>query len=125
VLGGFDSYIEEFFAVLASLRDKGWSVVAFEGPGQGSVLEEHGAAPTRDWHRPVAAVFDAFRLDDVTLIGVSLGGCLAIRAAAFEPRVRRVVAFDVLSDCLGCMAVQHPGPAVLVARILLAARATP
>jgi pimeloyl-ACP methyl ester carboxylesterase len=46
----------------------------------------------------VAAVLDAFRLGDVTLVGISRGGCLAIRAAAFEPRVRRVVAFDVLSD---------------------------
>jgi pimeloyl-ACP methyl ester carboxylesterase len=33
-------------------------------------------------------VLDAFNLDDVTLVGISLGGCLAIRATAFEPRVR-------------------------------------
>jgi len=59
----------------------------------------------------------------VTLIGISLGGCLAIRAAAFEPRVRRVVAFDVLSDFFDCMAAQHPGPAIPLVRSLMAMRA--
>ena len=120
LFGGFDSYVEEFFPILASLLDKGWNVVAFEGPGQGAVLEEQGAPLIRDWHRPVAAVLDAFNLQDVTLVGISLGGCLAIRAAAFEPRVRRVVAFDVLSDFFECMMAVHPGPASSIVRGLLA-----
>ena len=34
---------------------------------------------TADWHRPVAAVLDYFGLDDVTLLGFSLGGCLIMR----------------------------------------------
>jgi len=121
IFGGFDSYIEEFFPILASLRDKGWTVIAFEGPGQGSVLEEQRAPLTRDWHGPVGAVCDALNLDDVTLVGISLGGCLAIRAAALERRVRRVVAFDVLSDFFDCIAAaQHPGSAMPLARALLA-----
>ena len=56
----------------------------------------------------------------MTLVGISLGGCLAIRAAAFEPRVRRVVAFDVLSDFFECVMAVHPGPASSVVRGLLA-----
>jgi pimeloyl-ACP methyl ester carboxylesterase len=123
VFGGFDSYIEEFFPILMSFQDKGWNVVAFEGPGQGAVLEEQGAPLIRDWHRPVAAVLDTFNLQDVTLVGISLGGCLAIRAAAFEPRVSRVVAFDVLSDFFECMMAVHPGPASLIMRALLATEA--
>src|SRR5215467_12239235 len=120
LFGGFDSYVEEFFPILASLQDKGWNVVAFEGPGQGAVLEEQGAPLIRDWHRPVAAVLDAFNLQDVTLVGISLGGCLAIRAAAFEPRVRRVVAFDVLSDFFECMMMSvRPAQAVHVLRGLM------
>jgi len=120
VFGGFDSYIEEFFPILGSLRNRGWNVIGFEGPGQGSVLEEQRAPLTRDWHRPVAAVLDAFRLDDVTLVGISLGGCLAIRASAFEPRVRRVVAFDVLSDFFECMMMSvRPAQAVHVLRGLM------
>jgi alpha-beta hydrolase superfamily lysophospholipase len=124
VFGGFDSYIEELFPILASLRNRGWNVIGFEGPGQGSVLEEQRVPLTRDWHRPVAAVLDAFKLDDVTLVGISLGGCLAIRAAAFEPRVRRVVAFDVLSDFFECMTMSvRPPQAVHVLRGLMSIRA--
>jgi pimeloyl-ACP methyl ester carboxylesterase len=80
------------------------------------VLEEQRAPMTLHWHRPVAAVLDALGLDDVTLVGISLGGCLAIRAAALEPRVRRVVAFDVLSDFLGTMLAQTPPPVAALVR---------
>jgi predicted esterase YcpF (UPF0227 family) len=36
------------------------------------------------WERPVKAVLDYFNLEDVTIIGASLGGYLAPRAAVFE-----------------------------------------
>lgn len=94
IFGGFDSYIEEFFPIFLVLRDAGMDVVAFEGPGQGAVLDEARVSMTPDWHLPVGAVLDALGLADVTLVGVSLGGCLAIRAAALEPRIRRVVPTD-------------------------------
>ena len=35
IFGGFDSYIEEFFPILAILQRKGFNVIAFEGPGHG------------------------------------------------------------------------------------------
>jgi alpha-beta hydrolase superfamily lysophospholipase len=120
VFGGFDSYIEELFPILISFKEKDWSVIAFEGPGQASVLEEQRVPLIRDWHGPVAAVLDAFNLQDVTLIGISLGGCLAIRAAAFEPRVRRVVAFDVLSDFFECMMAARPRVGTAFVRAMLA-----
>ena len=50
---------------------------------------------TQRWEEPVSAVLDYFHLDDVTLIGLSLGGYLALRTAAIENRISRVVAFDV------------------------------
>ena len=56
----------------------------------------------------MAAVLDYFALSDVTLIGLSLGGGLAIRAAAFEPRVKRVITYDVLFDFLSCNLSQVP-----------------
>lgn len=120
LFGGFDSYIEELFPILIHLRDEGFNVVAFEGPGQGSVLAEQGAPMIADWHRPVAAVLDALGLDDVTLVGISLGGCLAIRAAAYEPRVRRVVALDVLADFFACVTAQQPRAARTLVRSLAA-----
>jgi cephalosporin-C deacetylase-like acetyl esterase len=35
---------------------------------------------------------DYFDPDDVTLIGLSLGGWLCLKAATFEPRIKRVAA---------------------------------
>jgi len=53
---------------------------------------------TPDWHLPVAAVIDYFRLSNVTLMGFSLGGGLVIRAAAREPRISRVIAMDICTS---------------------------
>ena len=63
-------------------------------------LNDAGLHMTAAWHRPVKAVLDHFKLDHVTLAGLSMGGCLVMRAAAFEPRVDRVVAYDVYPDAL-------------------------
>jgi pimeloyl-ACP methyl ester carboxylesterase len=85
------------------LRDAGLDVVAFDGPGQGAALEA-GLPMTAEWHKPVGAVLDHFGVDDVTLMGFSLGGCLVMRAAAYEPRVSRVIADDILTDFTACFA---------------------
>lgn len=98
--GGFDSYIEELTSMFVYLRDAGYDVIAFEGPGQGGALDESGLVMTAEWHKPVSAVLDHFALERVTLIGLSLGGCLVMRAAAFEPRVERVIAYDALTSLL-------------------------
>jgi pimeloyl-ACP methyl ester carboxylesterase len=100
--GGFDSYLEELFLGFFWLRDAGYEVVAFEGPGQGGALFDAGLPMTHEWEKPVATVLDHFGLDDVTLIGLSMGGYFVIRAAAFEPRVRRVIAYDILFDSFDC-----------------------
>ena len=127
VFGGFDSYIEEFLPLLFALVAEGYRVVAFEGPGQGSTLEDSGLPMTPAWERPTGAVLDHFGLGEITAVGVSLGGCLVLRAAAFEPRIARAIAFDVLDDMLEVVGVQvggRLGAAVgHLVRLLLAARA--
>jgi alpha-beta hydrolase superfamily lysophospholipase len=115
VFGGFDSYIEEWLPMLLALRDAGLDVVAFDGPGQGAALDT-GMPMTADWHSPVAAVLDHFALDEVTLMGFSLGGCLAMRAAADEPRISRVIADDILTDATAC----YMRPLAGVAKALVA-----
>ncbi len=96
--GGFDSAKEELYPAADLARKSGHEVILFEGPGQGEVLALQGMAMTHEWERPVKAVLDAFNLSGVTLVGLSLGGFLAPRAAAFEKRIARVVAWDVLHD---------------------------
>jgi pimeloyl-ACP methyl ester carboxylesterase len=98
--GGFDSYIEELTSAFFYLRDARYEVIAFEGPGQGGALNDAGLRMAAEWHKPVKAVLDFFKLDRVTLAGLSMGGCLVFRAAAFERRVERVVAYDIYPDSL-------------------------
>lgn len=108
--GGFDSYIEELSGEFIFIRDAGYDVIAFDGPGQGGALDESDLPMTAEWHKPVSAILDYFQLNAVTLIGLSLGGCLVLRAAAFEPRVQRVIAFDVLTNFLD-VALRQTGAA--------------
>ncbi len=93
--GGFDSFMEELFPLVQYLADAGLEVIIFEGPGQGAAIRKHNLPFTYAWEQPVACVLDHFKLTDVSLIGISLGGYLALRAAAFEPRISRVVCYDI------------------------------
>jgi pimeloyl-ACP methyl ester carboxylesterase len=110
VFGGFDSYIEEWLPAALLFRDAGYDVIMFEGPGQGAALELAHLTMSPEWEKPVKAVLDYFNLRAVTLMGFSLGGCLAIRAAAFEPRVRRVIAYDICTDGLESALLPFPPP---------------
>lgn len=96
--GGNDSYYEEFFLPMRYLAWQGFTVCLFEGPGQGGVMRVQGKHFTHEWERPVKAVLDYFGFNDVTIIGASLGGMLAPRAAAFEKRIKRVIAWSVFPN---------------------------
>ncbi|MFI5394606.1 MAG: alpha/beta hydrolase family protein [Candidatus Binatia bacterium] len=120
--GGFDSFLEEFVEWGSFLTEAGYRVVLFEGPGQGAALRKSGLVMGPDWERPVGAVLDHFGIDRCTILGVSLGGYLAPRAAAFEPRIRRVIAFDVLDDFFDCFAARAGEELAQHLRHLLSAR---
>ena len=96
--GGFDSYIEEFYSWMRYFADRGFDVVAFEGPGQGAARKKYGLALDYRWEGPAKAVLDHFNLEDVTWLGVSMGGYFCFRAAAFEPRISRVIASGIAYD---------------------------
>lgn len=98
--GGLDSFIEEFFCFWRYFADRGYEVVAFDGPGQGATHRLHGVVHDHDWEKPVGAVLDYFGLDDVTLLGISFGGYWCVRAAAFEKRVSRLIVHPPLFDLL-------------------------
>lgn len=98
--GGFDSLIEEFHPTWRGLADAGFDVVAFDGPGQGGARTRHCLLHTHDWEGPVAAVLDHLGLDRVALLGMSMGGYWAVRAAGHEPRVAAVVSWSPVYDWL-------------------------
>ncbi|MCR5212612.1 MAG: alpha/beta hydrolase [Lachnospiraceae bacterium] len=93
--GGNDSYFEEFLFTVLYMQEQGFEVYMFEGPGQGGVMRVQGMHFTHEWDKPVKAVLDFFKLSDVTIIGISLGGYLAPRAAAFDKRITKVVAWSI------------------------------
>lgn len=119
---GFDSFKEEFIDMGLAFARRGFEVVLFEGPGQGAALLRQGLFMPHDWERPVGAVIDHFDLTGCSLLGVSLGGYLAPRAAAFDKRIERVIAFDVLEDLFDCFADKLPVPAVRIISLLLRLR---
>jgi pimeloyl-ACP methyl ester carboxylesterase len=113
---GFDGTQEELYAGggLASL-ERGYNVLTFEGPGQGAVLREQGLHFRPDWEKVVTPVVDyAVSRKDVdpkkiTLWGISMGGCLAARAAAYEHRLKALI-LDPAMD-MAQVVVKKFGPA--------------
>lgn len=93
---GLDSAKEEMHSNEQVFLDRGLATLSFDGPGQGEAEYDLPILP--EYERPVAAVLDWIEgradLDAarVGLWGVSLGGYYAPRAAAFEPRVKALVA---------------------------------
>jgi pimeloyl-ACP methyl ester carboxylesterase len=100
VHGGFDSVIEEFYPIWQRVAAAGFDVVAFEGPGQGGARTVNGLTFDHDWEKPVGAVLDHFQLERAALIGISMGGYWALRAAGQEPRIDRVVSWPPVYDWL-------------------------
>ena len=102
--GGFDSILEEYYPNFAEAALKrGYAVLTYEGPGQGEALRKHGLTYTPEWEKPVKAVLDEFlhthsEPSKIVLIGMSMGGYFAPRAAAFEERIDGVVAYDTCYD---------------------------
>src|SRR5215469_6071695 len=99
--GGYDSTVEElFFTVGEAARRRGWNCLIFEGPGQGSALRVNKLQFRHDWEAVVTPVVDfAINLrgvdpERIALLGMSMGGYLAPRAAAFEHRLSACVAYD-------------------------------
>ncbi len=108
MFGGNDSYLEELFFIMLYMKNSGYNVYLFEGPGQGAVLRESGVKFTHEWEKVVKSVLDYFCLDDVILIGISLGGMLAPRAAAFEKRVSKVVCWSAFPSFIDVLTFDFP-----------------
>jgi alpha-beta hydrolase superfamily lysophospholipase len=102
--GGYDSILEELYPMLGKAAvERGYSILTYEGPGQGEALRKYGMTFTAEWEKPTTAVLDEFLRThaapaEIVLIGMSMGGYLAPRAAAFDERIAGVVAFDTCFD---------------------------
>jgi pimeloyl-ACP methyl ester carboxylesterase len=115
VHGGFDSLIEEFFAIWQRIAAAGFDVIAFDGPGQGGARRLGGLTFEHDWEKPLGAVLDYFALASAGLVGISMGGYWALRAAGRESRIDRVVAWPPVYDWM----LRAPRPLRAPARVML------
>ncbi|MFJ3231526.1 alpha/beta fold hydrolase [Streptomyces sp. NPDC086787] len=113
---GFDGTAEEmhFFGAVAAV-ERGYNVLLFDGPGMPGPRHHQGLVFRPDWENVITPVIDFAETfpeidnDRIALAGLSMGGILAPRAAAFEHRIAAVIAIDGLYD-LGQVSVRHlPG----------------
>jgi pimeloyl-ACP methyl ester carboxylesterase len=120
---GFDGSAEELhFMGAGAGAERGYHVLTFDGPGQPSALRGEKLVFRPDWENVVTPVVDfALGLDGVdpariALLGVSLGGELAPRAAAFEPRLAALVAVDGVYDAGAAVTGLLPGDRAEIVR---------
>ena len=107
--GGFDSYLEELIRLsIIYLTDLDtYNILMFEGPGQG-LPNKNGLPMTSEWEKPVSTILDFFGLNNVSLMGMSLGGYLALRAAAKDKRIKNVIAFDTFYSMKDAFLINAP-----------------
>jgi len=111
---GFDGTLEElrFDGAAAAVR-RGYNCLAFEGPGQGRVIREQKLCFRPDWEKVVTPVVDyALTRPEVdpgrvALMGISFGGYLAPRAAAYEHRIAACIANGGIYDCFDGVATRY------------------
>ncbi len=103
--GGYDSSVEElFYYGGAPAVRRGYNCLTFDGPGQGAPIREQKLPFRHDWEKVVTPAVDYALTrpdvdgDNLVLMGMSLGGYFAARAAAFEHRFRAAVFFDGVYD---------------------------
>lgn len=105
MFNGFDGTAEEmhFFGAAAAV-ERGHTVLVFDGPGQPGARHRQGLMFRPDWENVVTPVLDyaealpGVNPARVAVLGISMGGYLAPRAAAFDHRIAAVVAVDGVYD---------------------------
>ena len=109
MMNGFDGYAEEIMAFAERFPCRPFDVVTFDGPGQGHTALAGMPLEPR-WELPTTAVLDYFGIDNAAALGVSFGGYLVMRAAAYCPRITRVIAFDMMYRLLDGLTMPLPRP---------------
>ncbi len=106
MLNGFDSVKEfNYLAGLpAALRERGVAMLLIDHPGTGGALRLQDLKGTAETEQSVAAALDYLEsradvdAERLGVVGLSLGGYYAPRAAAFETRLRCCVAWGAMWD---------------------------
>ena len=109
MMNGFDGYAEGIIDFASHFPTRPFDIITFDGPGQGHTALA-GMPLEPEWERPTEAVLDYFGIDNAAALGVSFGGYLVMRAAAYCPRITRVIAFDMMYRLLDGLTMPLPRP---------------
>ena len=118
---GYDGTQEELYSNALDGVRRGYNVLTFEGPGQGGVIRVQKLPFRSDWEKVVSPVIDwALTRPEVdpsriAFWGISFGGYLAPRAAAFDHRISALIAdggiYDMAQDEVEQFSQGFPDPA--------------
>ena len=109
MMNGFDGYAEEIIDFASHFPTRPFDIITFDGPGQGHTAAA-GMPLEPEWEHPTEAVLDYFGVTSAAVLGVSFGGYLVMRAAAYCPRITRVIAFDMMYRLLDGLTMPLPRP---------------
>lgn len=100
-VGGLDAHKEDAHAFTELCLARGMATLAYDGPGQGEALLR-GAELEPGAHTAISAAIDMLEgvagIGRIGVIGRSLGGYLAPRAAADDSRVEAMVVWAAMYD---------------------------
>lgn len=91
-----------YFGGAAAALQRGYTCLTFEGPGQGATIRLQRIPFRHDWENVITPVVDDLHTrpevdkQRIALMGISLGGLWALRAAAYEHRLAACIANDGL-----------------------------
>lgn len=100
LLGGLDTTKEDYLIVADHCMRRGLATLAFDGPGQGETMFE--MRWRTDFERAIIAVIDYLEgrpeIDRarIGIVGRSMGGFYAPKAAAIDKRIKAVVAWGAM-----------------------------
>src|SRR5918996_3706167 len=107
-LGGADAYAEEIYFGARPLLERGWAVLLVDTPGRGSSIYLKNIQTRVDYEIPGKSCIDYLvsrsevDANRVALIGISMAGYYAPRVAAFETRIKALIAwsgwYSILDD---------------------------
>lgn len=107
-LGGADAYAEEIYFAGKQMLERGWAMLLVDTPGRGSSIYLKGIKTRPDYEVPGKACIDYLtqrpEVDParIALVGISMAGYYAPRVAAFDRRIKALVAwsgcYSVLED---------------------------
>jgi dienelactone hydrolase len=108
VFNGFDVTKEILYLMgVPELARRGVSVLLVDQPGSGGALRLHGLPTRHDMEVPASACIDYLESradvdpEQIGIVGISMGGYFAPRAAAFEKRIKACVAWGAFHDLAG------------------------